>query len=72
MDALEKTFQSLKNTDRVKVIFPSGIYLQGRKKKVLRDIQQFRSDLKILKTEISYIPVPFRINLCKEIVIYIN
>lgn len=72
MDTLEKTFQSLKNTDRVKVISPSGIYLQGRKKKVLRDIQQFRSDLKILKTEISYIPVPFRINLCKEIVIYIS
>lgn len=72
MDALEKTFQSLKNSDCVKVIFPCGIYLQGRKKKVQRDIKQFSYDLKVLKTEISYIPVPFRINLCKEIVIYIS
>lgn len=70
METLDKTLNNLKNSDRVKIILPSGAYLQGKKKKVQRNIQLINSDLVISKTEIGYIPVPFRVNLQKEVVIY--
>ena len=70
METLSKIFSELNNSDRVKVILPSGIYLQGRKKKVQRDIQQLNSELEVSKTEIAYTSIPFRVNLCKEVVIY--
>lgn len=72
MEQLIEAIEKLENSDRVKVILPSGIYLEGKKKKVMRDVRQFKKDLKIIKIEKSFVPLPYRLSLCKEVIIYVN
>lgn len=72
MQTVDDVLNPLKKSDRVKVILPNGIYFQGKRKKVQQDVNQLHSDLKVLKTEINYVPLPFRVNLCKETVIYLQ
>lgn len=69
---LNMVLESLDKSDRVKVVLPNGIYYEGKKRKVQRDIKRYNSDLAVAKTETRYTSVPFNINLCKEIVIYVN
>lgn len=72
MQSVDDVLNPLKKSARVKVILPNGIYFQGKRKRVQQDISKLHSNLKVSKTEISYVPLPFRVNLCKETVIYTN
>ncbi|MDE5977443.1 MAG: hypothetical protein K2G70_03105 [Turicibacter sp.] len=72
MQTVDDVLNSLKKSDRVKVILPNGIYFQGKRKRVQQDISHLHSNLSVSKTEISYVPLLFRINLCKETVIYLQ
>ncbi len=69
---LNVVLESLDKSDCVKVVLPNGIYYEGKKRKVQRDIKLYNSGLAVAKTETRYTPLPFNIKLRKEIIIYIS
>lgn len=72
MNRINKILETLERSDRVKIFLPSGAYIQGKKRKIQREINQYPSELEVYKTETGFVPVPFLINLKKEVVIYLR
>lgn len=54
----------------VKVIFESGCFLSGSKYKVLRQLSPQQKELKVSKMLNTMIPLPFKINLVKQTLLF--
>lgn len=54
----------------VKVIFENGCFFSGSKYKVLRQLSPQQKNLKVSKILNAMIPMPFKINLVKQTLLF--
>lgn len=72
MKTIEDALKPLKNSDRVKILMPGGVFMQGRKRKILRDLKYSDYEFWVTETKIQFVPLPFRQNLTQEFVVTVE
>lgn len=72
MKTIEDALKPLKNSDRVKILMPGGVFMQGKKRKILRDLKYSDYEFNVTETKIQFVPLPFRQNLHKSLLLRQN
>lgn len=72
MKTIEDALKPLKNSDHVKIIMPGGVFMQGRKRKIIRDLKNSDYDFNVTGTKIQFVPIPFRQNLAPEYIVNVE
>ena len=72
MKTIEEALMPLKNSDHVKILMPNGVFMQGRKRKILRDLKYSDYEFKVTDTTIQFVPFPFKRNLEREFVVTVD
>lgn len=72
MKTIKDALKPLKNSDRIKIIMPSGAFIQGRKRKILRDLKYSDYEFEVTDTKIQFVPLPLRQNLVREFVVTVE
>lgn len=67
---VEEALYLMPSLTPVKVIFESGCFFIGNKYKVLRQLSPQQKELKVSKMFNTMIPLPFKINLVKQTILY--
>ena len=67
---VEEALYLMPSLTPVKVIFESGCFFSGSKYKVLRQLSPQQKELKVSKILNAMIPLPFKINLVKQTILY--
>lgn len=67
---VEEALYLMPSLTPVKVIFESGCFLSGSKYKVLRQLSPQQKELKVSKMLNTMIPLPFKINLVKQTLLF--
>lgn len=72
MKTIEDALKPLKNSDRVKILMPGGVFMQGKKRKIIRDLKYSDYEFEVTDTKIQFVPLPFRQNLTQEFVVTVE
>lgn len=67
---VEEALYLMPSLTPVKVIFESGCFFSGSKYKVLRQLSPQQKELKVSKILNTMIPLPFKINLVKQTLLF--
>ncbi len=67
---VEEALYLIPSLTPVKVIFESGCFFSGSKYKVLRQLTPQQKELKVSKILNAMIPLPFKINLVKQTLLF--
>lgn len=67
---VEEALYLMPSLTPVKVVFESGCFFSGNKYKVLRRLSPQQKNLKVSKILNTMIPLPFKINLVKQTLLF--